>query len=340
MKRKDKIRGCLIGGAVGDALGYAVEFMSETDIRTRYGTEGIIEYSLTNGIARISDDTQMTLFTADGLLLCGARVENCGTALENISLCYKDWFRTQTERYPLKGGQTFSRLINVPELFSRRAPGNTCLSAIRAGAAGTIEKPINNSKGCGGIMRAAPIGLYFFGGNIKQDEIDMLGARSAALTHGHELGYIPTAVFVHIISRLTAREYNILAAVNDAGKAVKRLFPDAKHVDEMLLLLNRATELSCADISDSEAIKQLGEGWTAEETLAIAVYCSLKYSDDFDKAIVAAVNHDGDSDSTGAVTGNIMGARLGLSDIPAKYTDTLELKEVILEVADRLSDSV
>lgn len=99
---------------------------------------------------------------------------------------------------------------------------------------------------------------------------------------------------------------------------------------------DRAVELSHADMDDVEAIHMLGQGWVAEETLAIALYCALKYSDDFDKALVAAVNHNGDSDSTGAVTGNILGAYLGLSAIPEKYLKNLELRDVILEIADDL----
>ena len=74
----------------------------------------------------------------------------------------------------------------------------------------------------------------------------------------------------------------------------------------------------------------------AEETLAIAVYCALRYSDDFEKGITAAVNHDGDSDSTGAVTGNILGAALGFEAIPQKYLDKLELKDIIIEIAEDL----
>ena len=101
-------------------------------------------------------------------------------------------------------------------------------------------------------------------------------------------------------------------------------------------LIDKAIALLKEDIDDLEAIRELGQGWVAEETLAIAIYCSLKYSDDFDKAIIASVNHSGDSDSTGAVTGNILGAYLGLKSIPKKYLDNLELKDVILEIADDL----
>ena len=89
-------------------------------------------------------------------------------------------------------------------------------------------------------------------------------------------------------------------------------------------------------LDDLKAIHQLGEGWVVEETLAIAVYCAIKYEDDFDQALTAAVNHNGDSDSTGAVTGNILGAKIGLSGIPAKYTEHLELRDLIIEVADDL----
>lgn len=94
------------------------------------------------------------------------------------------------------------------------------------------------------------------------------------------------------------------------------------------------------DIEDPDAVRELGQGWVAEETLAIAIYCSMKYSEDFDKARIASVNHSGDSDSTGAVTGNIVGAYLGLKGIPKKYLDNLELREVICKVADDLYDDL
>jgi ADP-ribosylglycohydrolase len=85
-----------------------------------------------------------------------------------------------------------------------------------------------------------------------------------------------------------------------------------------------------------EAIHALGPGWCGDDALAVAIYCALKYDHDFDKAIIAAVNHGGDSDSTGAIAGNILGAYLGLSAIPEKYTKNLELLDVITEIADDL----
>ena len=343
LKSLDKYRGCLIGGAAGDALGYAVEFLSGEQVFKKYGEKGITEYSLIDGVAQISDDTQMTLFTANGLLLGTTRGMTrgiMGTYPSYISLCYKEWLRTQTEKFPLNEKYPYTWLINVPELFSPRAPGNTCLSAIEAslkGNVGTIQEPINKSKGCGGVMRVAPIGLYFGDKKIENYDVDMIGAETAALTHGHELGYFPAAALVHIIHLISHNDdISLLDAVNDSILAVRRMFAPAEHLSEFIGIMEKAIKLSKEDIDDLDAIRELGEGWVAEETLAIAVYCALKYEKDFDKALIAAVNHSGDSDSTGAVTGNILGAYLGMSAIPQKYLDNLELKDVILEIADDL----
>ena len=74
----------------------------------------------------------------------------------------------------------------------------------------------------------------------------------------------------------------------------------------------------------------------AEEALAIGIYCSLKYQNSFEKAIVAAVNHSGDSNSTGLITGSIIGAYLGVDAIPDYYLENLELRAEIEELASDL----
>lgn len=122
----------------------------------------------------------------------------------------------------------------------------------------------------------------------------------------------PATTLVHIIRKLAENEEEtILDAVLDSMEAIKRNYPKTENVDILLSLMQKAIDLSCSELDDLDAIHLLGQGWVAEETLAIAIYCSLKYPNDIEKALIAAVNHGGDSDSTGAVTGNILGASLG-----------------------------
>ena len=355
---RDRIRGCLLGGAAGDALGYPVEFQSAGQITARFGPEGIRDYvrDAAAGKALISDDTQMTLFTANGILvgetraaLRGIRGDTAGDA----ALAYQDWLRTQNLSWeqgrepgdgPRKTGGSW--LLDVPELYALRAPGNTCLSAIAAYSRGdgrrygTPERPINASKGCGGIMRVAPLAMaYRAGENCRGDQavLDREGAELAAVTHGHPLGWMPAAALTHILSRcLAAPEQGLRAIVREARDAMAALYPGNEHLGTLLGIMDRAMALADRGGGDRENIRALGEGWVAEETLGIAIYCALRYENDFSGGIIAAVNHDGDSDSTGAVTGNILGAYLGERAIDGKWTRDLELRDVIGEVADDL----
>lgn len=327
MKRdQNYFRGCILGGAIGDALGLPVEFLSVQDIKFRYGNAGIIDLEpASGGIALISDDTQMTMFTAEGHLRAIARGTERGGVCHIPSVvhsAYQRWFMTQ-------GGssdapQTDGWLLNLPELHSRRGPGNTCLTALSRGKQGTMEEPINNSKGCGGIMRAAPIGLLW-----DRRHAFTLACESAALTHGHPSGYLSAGALAHIIACII-EGMTLEKAVEDAlGELAKR---DGH--GECSHLLNRAVELAGTPGDAHECINQLGEGWVGEEALAIAVYCALQYRDDFRKAIIAAVNHGGDSDSTGAITGNILGAWLGIGNIPREWLEIIELRDALIQLAD------
>jgi len=345
MRNIDRFQGCLVGGAIGDALGYAVEFDREPEIFRAYGPSGITRYAPSGGLARISDDTQMTLFTAAGLLYGQAKGilhEPGPAAVTCIRQAYLDWYATQTKDYPLPPDDPRTTwLTDRKELFARRAPGGTCLSALEQGGWGTLEEPINPSKGCGGVMRVAPIGLYFIDSQgWSPAQTALLGARAAAVTHGHPLGYLPAAALVLMVEALASgREPDVRSAVEGTMEALPGIFPQAVHLEGFLALLRKAVDLARKpDRDDLSAIHQLGEGWVGDEALAIAVYCAVKYDRDFEQAMIASVNHNGDSDSTGAVTGNILGAALGYDALPACYLEDLELKDVILEIAGDLYD--
>lgn len=350
----DKIKGSLLGGAMGDALGYPVEFLRESDILTKYGSKGITCYEkdVYNGKALISDDTQMTLFTANGILVGETRLRMDGieeAPSAYVPIAYQDWLITQKTSY-LLGKDTrrqypesgISWLLDVPALYCQRAPGMTCLSALRNAkrescGADYIAKPRNNSKGCGGIMRIAPLALHYK--DISMAELDKEGAILSAITHGHPLGYMPSAVLTHILHGIVypkGQPATLKELIIEAKNALCELFKGTEYLDELCAIVLKAIALSENKESDSVNIKHLGEGWVAEEALAISLYCSLRYEHDFSGGIIAAVNHDGDSDSTGAITGNILGAICGYEAIEDKWKADLELSEVLLEMAEDL----
>lgn len=328
----DKIRGSLIGGAIGDSLGYQIEF--ERDIHDKQVT------TFNRIPALISDDTQMTLFTANAIIYNETNnyVSNVlNNANESIFLSYLDWLETQNAQERCKNTiKSISWLKYVSGLQFPRMPGNSCVSALMSKTMGTTIKPINDSKGCGGLMRVAPIGLYY-----KDIEIaGKLAVDSSAITHGNPLGFLPSYVLVVIINLLLYRELSLEDAIKYSIEKLKSNYKEYnKDIEYLVSLIDKAIQLSKSDMKDTEAIKLIGEGWVAEETLAIALYSCLKY-DNFTDAIICSINHDGDSDSTGSVAGNIMGLIVGYENIDSYYKESIELSNIILEVADDLSKTI
>ncbi len=334
MKNLDQIRGSLLGGAIGDALGYAVEFLPYAAIIQKYGSSGITNFELAHGKALISDDTQMTLATAYGLLSTkikndkGLEKENF---LEGIGLAYREWYWGQKRKR-----KTNHWLFDDPGMTDRRAPGMTCISALSLPQLGAVDSPINDSCGCGGVMRVAPIGLLF--PEEEGDFVAILGAGAAALTHSHELGYLPAAAMAYIVHDLANhQDLSVAKATRKSIDAIKRLFAPSPKRDSFCALLNKAIDLgNQRQLKDVDAVKKLGEGWVGDEALAIAIYATIRHEGDFERAIVAAVNHSGDSDSTGAIAGNIIGVQSGANAIPSKYLENLECRVLIELIGEDL----
>ena len=353
----DRIRGCLMAGAAGDALGYPVEFMSRKDILAHYGARGITLFELNREKkALISDDTQMTLFTANGMLMGITRgcMRGIGGRPEDyVDGAYIDWYYTQTGRKRIQthGDFHYTWLRDIPELAHRRAPGMTCLNACKAILNhGTVT---NDSKGCGGIMRVAPMALLMAAHPYYSiNEMDEAGAKIAAVTHLHPLGFLPAAMLTHLLYRLICTDteeiqYHIGDIALESINCLDNIYAD-EYIDEkrhLADLTRKAVGLAHNDRPDADNIALLGEGWTAEETWAIALYCAVRHIDSVADAIIAAVNHDGDSDSTGSVCGNIMGVIYGYEAIKhqrlfcphgTELEQILELSDIILAIADDL----
>ncbi len=332
--------GCILGGAIGDALGYPVEFTELNEIKRKYGPSGITEPVEVGGFYRFSDDTQMTVLTVCGLLFAESRFYSYGLMSHPMDYTwpiYRKWVRTQGTR--IRGLDDYIPwVLNRRSMTDSRAPGSTCINSIASSdRRGEKEKPTNQSKGCGGLMRSAPAPIWCWKNRQEPADSMELAADVAASTHGHPLGWL-TAGFLgsmihHILDRQTLED-SVLLATSDCRKG----FKDVRYLDDMLSLVDKAVSLAYSDLSDEECMASLGEGWIAEETLAMAIFACLRHQDDFASAVRTAVNVTGDSDSIGSVAGNIMGAYLGLDAVSQAFdVRKLEDFDMLEEVARDLA---
>lgn len=330
-----RVRGCLLGGAIGDALGNPVEFLSLNEIRARHGQAGVTGLVAgPDGVAGlVTDDTQMTLFTLEGL--------SHEPTPARVREAYLRWLDTQENPIPpdeLSLPHRVGTLRLEQWLYARRAPGMACLSGLRArhvpdlgteldGAAGPVNP---HSKGCGTVMRAAPFG---FATRTERDAFE-LAAKCAQITHGHPTGYYAAGAFAAVVHCLLEGDSLPDAVVR--ATAVLVAYPGH---EETSSVLRRAVELAAVGNPVPEAVETLGEGWVAEEALAIAVYAALAGAT-VEDAFLLSVNHSGDSDSTGAVCGNLLGALHGDLGLPPHWLAGTEGRATIAVLADDFATAV
>ena len=334
MDKRDRIRGAMIGCAAGDALGYPVKVLSEAAIVERYGLRGITAYDLDeNGTARITADTQLMLLSANAILFAHTRGTLRGVmapVYTYFPYFYMDWYRLQTEKQPQRARCGW---INAyPTLSAKRALSPTVMEVAATKKFGSMEEPVNDSKGSACLLRAVPIGLSYF---RDPKRIVELGANTAALTHGNEVAWMSSGALALIVSLIVHQELSIAEAVNKTLKALEESFPDSRTVVyELSRTIRSAVSLASSASSDLDAIHVLGKGWVADEALAIGLLCALRHENDIAGAMTFAANHGGDSNNTAAIAGTLVGARIGFNAIPDRFVDRLELVDVILELAD------
>lgn len=334
-KSTEHFYGCLAGGAIGDALGAPIEFMSYDKIIREYGASGLTDLPILKDTkcALITDDTQMTLFTAEGIIRSVSRayknnIQN--RTIEKVNAIFRSylrWLYTQGLKMPHWPQQAYDGwLIKIKALHAYREPGVTCITTLGKGIMGTVNKPINDSKGCGSIIRVAPIGLI-----ESEEHVFEMGMHTAAITHGHPTAYLAAGTLATIIYYIIHGD-ELLEAIQKAMNHLKQ----RENSEECTEALERAILLAAEGKPCYEKLKTLGQGFVAEEALAIAVYAVLSYPNDFKQAVLLAVNHDGDSDSTGAIAGNILGAYLGVAHIDQKWLKGIELSKEIEELSNDL----
>jgi ADP-ribosylglycohydrolase len=298
--------GMIYGLALGDALGAPVEFLSSKGIRERYGPAGIQDLPEP---ARYTDDTQMTLAVAEALVAAVGR--DLGGIMDAVSREFVSW-------------------LHSPE--NNRSPGGSCLYGARQLEAGVpwwqSGKP--NSKGCGAVMRVAPIGFLYQGNLPKLCQV--AGATGRA-THHHPVAEISAAAGAYLVKL-------ILDGVPPAELplAMGREFRgQALDFDQALSRLEAALLLD----NDEAALEQIGEGWVAEEALTAALYCFVRSPGDFLATIRRGANAPGDSDSDtiASIAGGLSGAYLGIAALPQDLVARLEKSAYLGDVARRLAEA-
>lgn len=315
---KANYRGCLLGGATGDAKGYGQR---------------------ENGRDLISDNTQLTSFTVDGLAWADDRAVNKGVYayVPCLFYSYQKWYYTQTGNLADKSYEFILKgeILNWDELFARRGKGSTSLTSLAGSIQnkfGTIKNRVNSNKGCGSVMRAAPIGLYFCKNEISAFSI---GCESAALTHGHTDAILSTGFFAYLISGIIQG-----GEIKDVAMEGLAQMKKCSGHETCYEKIKQAILLSGDDMKVSHAMDEIGEGRVAEEAIALALYLAIKYKEDFEGAIVTATKHNKVDDSISAICGNIMGTYLGDYEIPYKWIQKLELSELMIYGADKMLDKV
>ncbi|WBQ08040.1 ADP-ribosylglycohydrolase family protein [Kribbella sp. CA-293567] len=331
-----RVRGCLLGGAIGDALGGPVEFTDAAAIVAAHpgGVREFVDGGAGWPAGTITDDTQMTLFTVEGLIRAGVRTDRgIGFTVAVVHHAYDRWLDTQL--LPGPSGERDGWLHSEQWLYARRAPGNTCLSALTEARKGGDRiaqfgaQAANDSKGCGGVMRVAPFGL------LPTSDLNWIfksAAEAAGYTHGHVTGKLASGALAAIVNQL-----NQGADLDTALDATQAVLATQSGHEETSTALAKARELAAGDRTPGPAtVESLGGGWIAEEALAIGVYCALAYPEpaQFLDALALAVTHSGDSDSTGSICGNLLGALHGETALPAALVFGLEGRGTILQLAD------
>ena len=295
----------MIGGAYGDSLGAPVEFSTSDEIKNNYGQAGITNLEPIYGQAgNITDDTQMAIATAEGLIDTPAsQIRDPQIIRQHLWLAYQRWHESQSDS------------------SNWRQPGNTCLSALEGQVPGEIgPSPINNSAGCGGIMRAHPVGLVF----SDRHRAYQIGAVSAALTHGNPYAYVPAGFLSSLISQLADGD-NFDQALDSTSQRIE----SKPNNTGTLLAIGRA--LAANTKTDSfEEIDNLvggGGGWLGHDALAIAIFSVRRALTNPLESVRVAVNHNGDSDSTGSIAGAIVGTIHG----PEPFFEALKEQKAQLE---------
>lgn len=333
-KRLSGCCGCLLGLAVGDAMGHTVDEKTWEEIREDYGPNGLLGYDLVNGSAVGSAYTQVAAYVANGLLLGVTRAKP-ELYLSYIGLSLREWARAQ--HFPRDPEKSYCWVAKIPQMRIRRCKDSRMLDALRMDMLGTMEKPVNRASSTGSLPGAVAVGLACSERGLHRSMVPRLGAQTVALTHGNAETFLCGSILAECIaSLLEDPEQSLRSAFRGAIQAMMDTygsrFDQAGEVANMLTkTMNRDTE------EDPRAVMESLHCETAPECVAGAFYACMAAGEDFDAAMILSVNHSGRSAAVGSLVGAILGAKMGAEALPEFYLESLEVSSVLNELANDLA---
>lgn len=286
---QDRFCGCLLGLALGDAVGSPLEGMSADMIFQFFGDAQELMAPPVDRLLHYTDDTQMMIGVTQTLLDHGRILEG--------SLCHR--FAANLQPHRGYGGGTFA-------ILQAMASGSRWRHLTESLFPG-------GSFGNGAAMRVAPVGLFF------RDDLDRVWeeARLSALpTHVHPLG-IEGAQLMATAVALACRYDNF-----DSEPFYNELIRRAT-TNEFRWLLSTAAELTPDD-----SVSILGSGIEAHRSVVTSISCFALSPESFADAVGRAVRLGGDTDTIGAMTGALSGAYLGIAELPSPLIERLENGEM------------
>lgn len=332
-------RGCLLGMAIGDAMGYPVDSLSIQEIRRNYGPNGLMGYDLVNGYADVTSYTQLAAFACNGLLLALTRGQMTGKMaplVKYVGLSCREWVASQ--RPWGRPEVTFCWLLQQPEICRRHCMDTRMMDTLNRKVQGSMEAPVNSFVSPGSLTTAIGVGLFYRKDRVEQEEIDRLGAETVALSHGGSLAFLSGAVLAHMVSRcLYEPEIPMKKLVLEAVDAVKAQFGHQySQCYELGNLLTMAVHLSDDPLKSHQEVMEQLHCENAAQVLAGAIYACIAGEENFDASLIIAVNHSGRSSAVGAVAGALLGLRHREESLPVFYMECLEPAEILMELADDL----
>ncbi len=325
--RVSTYRGCLLGMAVGDAMGYTVDEKTWEEIREDYGPGGLLGYDLVNGTAEVSSYTQTAAFALNGLILALNRGK-WDSYPKYIALALREWYKKQV--LPRDPERTWCWVAKVPQLRRRHCRDSRMMDALRLDSLGTPESPKNRNDNPGALTVAAMVGLMYDPRRMQQAQIGEVAARAVALTHGSPEAFLSGAVAACAMAGIVqtpeeSLKTHFLRAIEATEARFGLQFPQTADLVRSLRKAVAAAELE----EDLQAGMEKLSCDSAGQCLAGAMFACLVAGEDFDTAMITAINHSGRSAAVGALAGAFLGAKLRAEALPEFYLESLPVTQVL-----------